>query len=130
SAFSITINIAAGTYNENPVSPNQPTSNIIINGAGTGSTVIQSASAGSYAMVLQGANVYTVQNLTFQGTAVHGLTSQYNAIVNVTNIGFNNRLGGSNGAHMLAWVGGEINITGATSIGGNCGAVVNAQVGG
>ena len=126
SAFTITINIAAGTYNENPVSPNQPTSNIIISGAGTGSTVIASASAGSYAMVLQGANTYTVQNLTFQGTAVHGLTSQYNAIVNVTNVGFNNSLGGSNGAHMLAWLGGNISIVGATSIGGNCGSVVNS----
>ncbi|WP_051382433.1 hypothetical protein [Bradyrhizobium sp. Tv2a-2] len=64
SQFSITIQVAAGTYSEAVATPAYAGPNVIINGASTGSVTISSGAANC--IEVQGPNTMTVQNLTIQ----------------------------------------------------------------
>lgn len=61
SQFSIYIEVAAGTYNENVATPAYAGPNVIINGAGSGSTFINGGNGNG--VVVNGPNTLTVQNV-------------------------------------------------------------------
>jgi hypothetical protein len=61
SQYSITIQVAAGTYSEAVATPIQAGPNVIINGAGANATFISSSAANCF--TCQGPNVLTVQNV-------------------------------------------------------------------
>jgi hypothetical protein len=70
SQFSITIQVASGTYNEAVATPTFAGPNLIINGSGVGSVVVSSGT--STCFTVTGPNTLTVQNLTVQNTAPSG----------------------------------------------------------
>jgi hypothetical protein len=64
SQYSITIQIAAGSYNEAVFTPGYAGPNVIINGASAASVLINSGN--SHTVVVSGPNTLTVQNVTVQ----------------------------------------------------------------
>jgi hypothetical protein len=63
SVYTMTINVAAGNYNENVTNPALPGPGVIINGAGKTATFINGASAGGYTINPSHGNAMTVKNL-------------------------------------------------------------------
>lgn len=69
SQFTITIQVAAGTYNESVVTPLYAGPNIIINGAGASSTAVNAGA--SSAITVQGPNTMTCTNISAQTSLVY-----------------------------------------------------------
>jgi len=128
STFIVTINIASGSYNENPQTPSNPAGNIVINGAGIGSTIIASTSSSLTAFVCTGPTSITFQNLTLSGNSLAGLVTEFGANVTVSNVAFNNNI--VSGSHVQAVYFGFVSIGSGVVIGGNCNSVFLGQSGG
>lgn len=70
SPFTITLNIAAGTYSESVSSPTWAASKVFVQGAGQGVTIVNSPaslSSGIFAFVFNGATNGEIHDLTIQG---------------------------------------------------------------
>lgn len=66
SQYTITISVAAGTYNEAVTPPGYAGPNVIINGAGASSVTINATGTNNHCVTLSGPNTMSVQNLTVQ----------------------------------------------------------------
>jgi hypothetical protein len=76
SQYTITIHVAAGTY-AGAITPLYPGPNVVVTGAGIGSTLISSGS--NYGLLVQGPNTMTVSNLTVQNSAPTGTVAGFAA---------------------------------------------------
>jgi hypothetical protein len=79
SQFTITIQVAAGTYNEAPATPSTAGPNTVINGASQGTVLVNGGSL-SECFVLQGPNTMTIQNLTATFAGRQGGGGAFSAI--------------------------------------------------
>jgi hypothetical protein len=70
SQYTITIQVAAGTYNENVVTPGYAGPNVVIQGASTSSVVVNGGAGTCFAVT--GPNTLTVQNVTVQQSYING----------------------------------------------------------
>jgi hypothetical protein len=69
SQFTITIQVAAGTYNESVATPSYAGPNLVINGASTASVVVNSGNANCF--TVSGPNTVLIQNLTIQNSGIY-----------------------------------------------------------
>lgn len=107
SQFTITISVAAGTYNESVVTPSTAGPSLIIDGGSATSTIINSG--GSSCVGLAGPNTLIVKNVTIQNSG-----------------GVNNAYGFSAGGGSLSTQNTASNGIGAAVFLGNNGGTVNA----
>lgn len=90
SQYTITIQVAAGTYNESVATPFYAGPNIVINGASTASVTVNSGAAHNF--YVGGPNTLTVTNLTVQNDGVYphtGFLSGSGASLNTSNTASN-----------------------------------------
>lgn len=90
SQFSITIQVAAGTYAEAVSTPSYAGPNLIINGASTGSVIVSSGASQCFLCI--GPNTLTVQNLTVQNDNVYphqGFLAENGATITTSNTASN-----------------------------------------
>lgn len=126
SAYAITIQVAAGTYNEQVFTPLYAIPNIILNGAGIGLTLIDGGTIGN-AVCCQGPNTMTVTNLKGQNNAAP-LVPIFLARASGNLTTANTASGSSQGAVFQAY-GGTL-IPGTHSFSGNSNSLFAANYGG
>lgn len=116
SQFMITIQVAAGTYNEVVTTPATAGPNVTINGASASSVIVSSGATAS--ITVQGPNSLTVENLTIQNSGnsnTHGFVATNGATMFTSNCGSN----GITGSVFSAVAGGTI-FPGNHTFNGSC----------
>lgn len=125
STFGVTVNVAAGTYAAFGT-PSWAHASVVINGAGTGSTTITSASA-SGTININGPNNYTLQNFTSgnsSGSSNSAVISSNNgANTSISTVAFTNSPGCN---AVSAFAGGIVNLD-DFSISGTFLSIMTAQ---
>jgi hypothetical protein len=93
SQFTLTVQIAAGTYNESVVSPTYAGPNLVISGVSTAAVIVSSGSGSCFQ--IGGPNTVTIQNLTVQNSGsispnfLFGFAAFSGAVVNTNNTASN-----------------------------------------
>ena len=108
SQYTITIQVAAGTYNEAVSTPSYAGPNIIINGASTAGVVVSSGASACFSVT--GPNTLTVQNLTVQNDGAYphqGFTSSNGATMTTSATASNavSIVWEAYGGYMVGWMG-------------------------
>lgn len=87
SQFTITISVAAGTYNESVATPTYAGPNLIIDGGVAGNVLVNSGSNGVATFAVNGANTLTVKNITVQNasTTVPAFIAGAGGVLNTQN---------------------------------------------
>lgn len=134
SQFSITIQIAAGTYNENVATPSYAGPYTILNGVATASVTINGGNG--HCVVCQGPNTMLVQNLTIQNNGVAN-THGFEAASGATLFTYNTASNGITGGHVFeginggtvypAWSG---SASGTHTFNGSCNACFAGEING
>jgi hypothetical protein len=123
STFGVTVSVASGTYAAWST-PNWAHANVTVNGAGTGSTTITSASSNT--ININGPNNYTLTNFTCSNTSgafnTPVISSNFAAQTTINNIAFGSS---PNCNAIYAFAGGTITV-GAFSIVGNFLSILSA----
>jgi hypothetical protein len=129
SPFTITISIAAGTYNESVQTPSYAGSTVIYSGAGPASTILNSPASytsGIYALVVASPSPVQVLNMRIQGGTAGLVSENGGANVYVNNVTFNgNWLVGQ-----AVWCTGGFISVGNITISSSMNCVFNAEQGG
>lgn len=135
SVYTMTINVAAGNYNESVVTPSIVGPTTIVNGAGKNLTFINGAAAGPHTILSSHSNQVTVQNCCVKTTNVSGgnscIVSTTGAFTTIKDIAIGGPGSATNG-YLIDALGGQIFTAGNIDIlaGTSCYAVLVAYTGG